>query len=317
VDAAFIKQICPFKEVTVQKRIGRGSFGSVYIGQTEHGPLAVKVIAPKTNIKQKTSPLQEARIAVDLKHPCVVRTFKYCARRAVLEATAETGDGSVETSRSPKVIMDPDMLRDAENSKLPLELWILQEWCDGGTLAQTCTTPRIRSEDIGEVCHILSDIASGGEYLHARDIIHGDLTGNNVLLASTRESRYGYRCKVCDFGLARVLDEHSSAIFTSTMGTVSHMPPEMFQMEKSSIRLSKKADIYALGVLLFQVCMGVAPFTNMYAPQIILFVAQGKRPQLDSRVPEVLRELYDACVMQNAATRPSFSQVLDSLKQMS
>jgi len=283
--------------------------------------VAVKVIAPKANFRQKTSPLQEARIAVDLVHPCVVRTLAYCARRAALEAQSEAqseaADGAAETSPSPHIITDPALLMEAERSKIPLELWILQEWCDGGTLAQMCTTPRLASEDLSEVCHILSDIASGGEYLHARDIIHGDLTGNNVLVASTRQNRYGYRCKVCDFGLARVLEEQASAIFTSTMGTVSHMPPEMFQLEKSSIRLSKKADVYALGVLLFQVCMGVAPFSNMYAPQIILYVVRGKRPELDGRIPEALQKLYGACVEQEAAGRPTFSEVLTALEHIS
>lgn len=57
------------------------------------------------------------------------------------------------------------------------------------------------------------------EYLHAAGILHGDLKPANVLLKSTSADRRGYICKLCDFGLSRLLDAaHATHVSTQTYG---------------------------------------------------------------------------------------------------
>ena len=73
-----------------------------------------------------------------------------------------------------------------------------------------------------------ADIASGMAFLHSRGIVHGDLTGGNVLLATDPSSPNGVVAKVADFGLARAM-EVQSKIETRTYGTVTHMPPELLE----------------------------------------------------------------------------------------
>eukprot|EP00429_Kryptoperidinium_foliaceum_P056970 CAMPEP_0176097760 /NCGR_PEP_ID=MMETSP0120_2-20121206/49015_1 /TAXON_ID=160619 /ORGANISM="Kryptoperidinium foliaceum, Strain CCMP 1326" /LENGTH=531 /DNA_ID=CAMNT_0017431763 /DNA_START=1 /DNA_END=1596 /DNA_ORIENTATION=+ len=305
---------CPFEDVVVQKKVGHGSFGVVYQAmQGGNQPVAVKVIPARHDARQKSSPLREARLSVDLVHPCVIRTLKYSARHMPQAGQSLGDDDDDEEMEYGSLLTNPEELAAAEAELKPLELWIMQEWCDMGTLANFCTRPRFSSQDISEACRIVADIASGGEFLHEREIIHGDLTGNNVLMASTDANRRGYICKVCDFGLARVLEGNTSAIFTTTMGTVTHMPPELFQLERSTIRLSKKADIYALGILLWQVVMGQMPFATMHAPQVILFVARGRRLQLDESVPEELCDLYRKCVLEDPRARPTFTEAFSKL----
>jgi len=70
------------------------------------------------------------------------------------------------------------------------------------------------------------DIAAGMSVLHARNVVHGDLTGGNILLASHPESPSGVLAKIADFGLARTMDVQSK-IETRAYGTVTHMPPEL------------------------------------------------------------------------------------------
>ena len=70
------------------------------------------------------------------------------------------------------------------------------------------------------------DIASGLSVLHARNVVHGDLTGGNVLLTTDTASPSHVLAKVADFGLARTVDVQSK-IETRTYGTVTHMPPEL------------------------------------------------------------------------------------------
>mmetsp|Transcript_52470 Transcript_52470/g.151162 ORF Transcript_52470/g.151162 Transcript_52470/m.151162 type:complete len:542 (+) Transcript_52470:77-1702(+) len=308
---------CPFDDVVLHTKVGRGSFGIVYSatqGRTQ--PVAVKAIPPRFEVRPKSSPLREARVAVDLVHPCVVRTYRYAARY-VPRLQDSLGGDDAEEEECGEVISDAEELRRAEASLKPLEMWILQEWCDRGDLTHFCRRPMIEGDDVLEACQIVADIARGGEFLHERDIIHGDLTANNVLVASTSSTHRGYICKVCDFGLARVLEGHTSAIFTTTMGTVTHMPPELFQAEQGAIRLSKKADVYAAGVLLWQVVMGKPPFGDMHAAQIILFVANGGRLELDERAPPGLHALYGRCLLQDPRERPCFSEVCADILKLS
>ena len=63
-------------------------------------------------------------------------------------------------------------------------------------------------------------------YLHGLDILHGDLSGNNILLACNSDDERGFTAKVADFGMARMLGE-GEVVETRAMGTITHMPPEL------------------------------------------------------------------------------------------
>ncbi len=69
------------------------------------------------------------------------------------------------------------------------------------------------------------EIAAALAYLHSQDLLHGDLTGGNILLASNDADERGFCAKVADFGLSRTLG--SEPVDTGTYGTVTHMPPEL------------------------------------------------------------------------------------------
>jgi len=310
---------CPFEDVTLKKKVGRGSFGVVYQAvQGGSRPVAVKAIPPRADLHQKSSPLREARVSMGLVHPNVVRTYNYMARH-VSQGQQGLGDDDDDDEAQPplgRLITDAEELQEAEEKMQTVELWILQEWCDKGPLGQFCVAPLTEPQDVRMGCQMVADIASGAAFLHEHDIIHGDLTGNNVLVSSTTSNKRGFSCKVCDFGLARLLEGHTSAIFTTTMGTVTHMPPELFELERSTIRLSKKADVYATGILIWQVFEGKTPFASKHPPQIVLFVARGGRLQLTETLPEEVRELYSRCVLGDPRARPTLTEVYQALCEL-
>lgn len=304
----------PFPDIDLQKRVGEGSFGVVWRGDvvSKTGDVTGQVVAVKiiewqstSRSAMKTSPLHEAKLAHTLSHGNLVRTYKYGACVST-RPEGECSDDEGEDDSCMELLSDEEV-KEATEARRSLTIWIVLEWCDRGSLASFCTEPRISKDDHQEVCQILSDIASAGAYLHSKGVIHGDLTGNNVMLKSDR-CRRGYICKLCDFGLARVLEGSTSAVFTTTMGAVSHMPPELFKVDDEEIKLSRKADVYASGILLWQVVMGQQPFSGMAAPQIILFVARGSRPRLAQEVHQSFRTLYDKCVAQDLYERPTFEE---------
>ena len=264
--------------------IGKGSFGQVYSANYKSQAAAVKIMAWEGEQLKRIDPVKEAKLCMSMVHPNLVQAFDF-------------------------------FMRDCE-SELPgkstrKEIWIVQEWCDRGTLNGYCDVPRTSGLGLRQAKNILCEISTGCQYLHSKDIIHGDLTSNNVLLKSrdsTGPLELDFVCKVCDFGLARVLEEGVSTLLTSQLGTVSHMPPELLRLEHK--RLTKKADIYALGILLYQVLLGRLPFAEMVATQIIIFIASGKRLQLDETVPEVVRQIFMGCTAVEPEQRPAAEELV-------
>jgi serine/threonine protein kinase len=86
-------------------------------------------------------------------------------------------------------------------------------------------------------------VASALAYLHQQNVLHADLKAGNVLLSSDPASPTGLTAKVSDFGLSRALGVNQTHQSTRTVGTVTHVPPELLLQGK----LSHKADVYAFG----------------------------------------------------------------------
>ncbi|CAJ1392150.1 unnamed protein product [Effrenium voratum] len=282
----------PFEDVRLLRLVGQGSFGSVYFSLWSGAAVAVKVIKTvvptgKSEEVAKT-PHFEALLSVTISHPNLVQTFKH-------------GGRVIEMNSEEKAVASMH------------ETWIVQEWCDGGTLRANCKMPR--NEDVAflEAMQICIEISRAGQYLHDIGLIHGDLTANNVLLKSMPVAK-GYVCKVCDFGLARVLGE-SKDIITNTLGTVTHMPPELLSVsEKCS--LTQKADVYALGIIAYQVITGQQPFAGMSPPQVVIQVARGRRPSLPpipAAIEQRFTEVFKSTLSAKPQDRPSFNDLVKFL----
>jgi serine/threonine protein kinase len=131
-------------------------------------------------------------------------------------------------------------------------LYIVMELIPGGNLRQRMTT----SMSMAEATHIFRDIAEALTYAHERGIIHRDVKPVNVLLDTSRPQPYP-RAVLSDFGIAKVLQSSSNLTRTGAgVGTPEYMSPEQCKGQSVDTR----TDIYALGVLLYEMLCGRPPF---------------------------------------------------------
>ena len=129
------------------------------------------------------------------------------------------------------------------------EIYIVMAYMRGGTLAE-----RIDKAPKGlpdhETIRLLDLIADGLDFAHTKNIVHRDLKPNNILMD---EDDHPY---IADFGLAKLTEGKIEMTNTMMTGTAAYMAPEIAQSGKST----KRADIYALGIMVFEMLAGRLPF---------------------------------------------------------
>ena len=153
--------------------------------------------------------------------------------------------GFLESIRHPNIVQYLGMTRDPE-SRLPV---LLMELLDESlTKMLECSQQSLAYCVQVDICH---DIALAVAYLHSNDIIHRDLSSNNVLLIARR------RAKVTDFGMSKLAGAAPSMTpLTMCPGTLAYMPPEAL---REPPRYTKKLDCFSEGVIMIQVCTRLWP----------------------------------------------------------
>ena len=148
------------------------------------------------------------------------------------------------------------------------QFYIVMEFVDGTDVARMIrASGRLTTEQAllitGQVCDAL-------QYAHAQGIVHRDIKPANVLINTAG------RVKVADFGLAKALDPMVTAITNAGMrfGTPDYSAPEMFEIGG---RVDLRADIYAVGVMLYQMLTGEMPRGGFELPSKKV----GSDPRLD------------------------------------
>ena len=129
---------------------------------------------------------------------------------------------------------------------------------------------------------ILVGLADALAALHARGVVHGDLKPENVFL--TAEAPF---VKLVDFGLSKVEGLDRLTRTGELAGTPVYMAPELFTGEGGR-EPDARLDLYALGVLAYQMLSGALPFeTRKHPGQLMFDVVMGKVVPLSSRVPSI------------------------------
>lgn len=146
-------------------------------------------------------------------------------------------------------------------------------------------------------CRIGAQVASGLAAIHAMRIVHRDVKPENVLL----ELRDGVlSAKLTDFGVAKVLEETSFPTPTVVAGTPCYMAPEVINGQVPTTQ----SDLYSLGIVLYEMLCGVAPFTGMASGPMMqthLTLDPGRPGGIDDRVWRLISEL----VRKSAGERPA------------
>eukprot|EP00775_Hariotina_reticulata_P006812 gene6812-7028_t len=124
---------------------------------------------------------------------------------------------------------------------------------------------------------------------------------------------YNQIAKVTDFGMSRSLNVGQSHKSTRTLGTVSHMAPEQLRLG----RLSPACDVYAFGIMMWELYTGQVAFQGMHYGQVLEQVAfLQERPAISADMPEEYAALLTAAWAQDPFLRPSFAVIQQRLKSM-
>eukprot|EP00803_Ostreobium_quekettii_P011186 evm.model.scf_3883.2 EVM.evm.TU.scf_3883.2 scf_3883:5939-9466(-) len=231
----------------IEAQIAVGGCGVVYKGTWKGVPVAIKTVVFQDLEEAPSRPRQravlEAAISSSVAHRNIVQTYSYSFKR--LETSAVEAGGR----ECPRVVADG-----GRAGTVDWKLYIVQEFCDGGSLRECLDQRRLldpctAQPMFGVVCQIGLEAARGMRHLHAHKIIHGDLSSKNVLLKSTgKEGAPLGTAKIADFGLSMKLEGVQSHVSNQRAGTPFYIAPELIH----DGLLSKKADVFAMGVFLWE-----------------------------------------------------------------
>lgn len=147
-----------------------------------------------------------------------------------------------------------------------------------------------------EVSHFLQACTNALEYAHLKNIVHRDLKPSNILLPSSGG------IKLVDFGIARQVTEQ--AMHTGHVGTAIYVAPEQL---RGGSKVSPQADIYSMGVILYQMLTGELFYGRMPGPSKLL-AEYGKPNAVPHTVDDVLFKALAAFPNQRYASMRSFEQ---------
>ncbi|EMD31499.1 hypothetical protein CERSUDRAFT_145024 [Gelatoporia subvermispora B] len=169
---------------------------------------------------------------------------------------------------------------------------------------------------------LLVDVAAGLTYLHALDIVHGDLKGANILINARRSA-----C-LADFGLAAFSYENRTAYIPTrsvNAGTTRWIAPEVMDPEAFGLeraRVSRESDVYAFAMVMWEAFTGRVPFPSIQRDAAVMHkVIGGGRPTrpfqaTDLGLSDAVWDIVERCWQGDRGARPIISQVRDQLEQV-
>ena len=262
---------------TIERELGGGAMSRVFVARDERlgREVVVKVVSPSLAVELSAERFQrEIALAARLQEPHIVPVL----------AAGETGDG------------------------LP---YYTMPFVAGESLRARLARGRLAT---GEALSILRDVACALAYAHEQGVVHRDIKPENVLLSSGT-------AVVADFGIAKAISasrtnagpEDGDATLTragTSIGTPAYMSPE----QAVGGAVDGKADVYAWGVLAYELLAGTHPFaTWTTAPQLISAHLMERPRPLASRtsdVPSTVETLVMRALAKAPADRPTAAEVV-------
>ena len=206
----------------------------------------------------------------------------------------------LQEARSASALNHPHICTIHEVGEHEGQAFIVMEHVEGKPLSALIPADGLPPES---VIRYGTQIADALAHAHERGIVHRDLKSQNVVI--TPEGR----AKVLDFGLAARMPQADAEAVTKTqeaiphagmlVGTLAYMAPEVLRGEAATAR----SDIWALGVLLYEMASGRLPFGGTTQTDVISAVVKDSPPSLPSRASAGLRTIAQRCLAKEPGQR--------------
>ena len=247
-----------FAHYEVVEQIGEGGMGEVYLARDKKLDRNVAIKILNEEISQDEANLQrfvsEAKAASALNHPNILTIYEF---------------GEAEEAR-----------------------FIVSEYIEGKTLREIIRASSLR---LLEILDISIQITGALSAAHQAHLVHRDIKPENIMVRPD-----GY-VKVLDFGLAKLVEQKNKSILSSEeptvrqnltakgviLGTVNYMSPEQAKGE----RVDERADIFSLGVLIYEMLAGKLPFEGGNAIETFGSILNKEAVPLSRETPEVPHEI--------------------------
>lgn len=275
----------PYSQITP---LARGGMGELWLArQRGHGGLERRVVLKRALPGHAADPefqdmfIREARIAASLDHPNVARVYD---------------SGVTPQGRS----------------------FLAMEYVHGADLRELLRSHRGRPLPLHHALTVGAALAAGLDYVHARDdldgrhlgLVHRDVSPGNILLS------YDGAIKITDFGVARADAESLATRSGAVKGKLAYMAPEQARGED----LDPRADLYALGVILFEMVIGHRPFGRTKDVALLYRLLEEDAPRagvLRPDLPPALAETIDRLLARDKERRfDRAAEVRDALEQL-
>lgn len=174
--------------------------------------------------------------------------------------------------------------------------YMVEEFVDGSALdnlikKQTTLPCPVAALIMQDACYAL-------KYAHSKEIVHRDIKPGNILISKRGE------IKLADFGIASdSSDGENVTLAGMALGTPAYMPPEQFE---DSASVDNRADIYALGIMLYEMVTGTKPYPQSFSIETLNTIKKGKyiNPRkIDKKIPRVISRLIHKMIRPKAKSR--------------